>query len=32
MYVTTSNTDGRGEIRSEDDKIIKINPKIFSKD
>ena len=29
MYVSTSNTDGRGEVRGNDDKIIKINPKIF---
>lgn len=29
LYVTTSNTDGRGEERSSDDKIIRINPQIF---
>ncbi|MEK7133207.1 MAG: PQQ-dependent sugar dehydrogenase [Patescibacteria group bacterium] len=29
MYVSASNTDGRGEVRGNDDKIIKINPKIF---
>lgn len=29
LYITTSNTDGRGSVRSEDDKIIKINPAIF---
>lgn len=31
LYVSTSNTDGRGEPRPGDDKIIKINPKIFKK-
>ena len=29
LYITTSNTDGRGEPRSDDDKIIKINPKVL---
>lgn len=29
LYITTSNTDGRGSVRSGDDKIIKINPAIF---
>ncbi|MAF13444.1 MAG: glucose sorbosone dehydrogenase [Parcubacteria group bacterium] len=29
MYLTTSNTDGRGTMRFNDDKIIKINPNIF---
>ncbi len=29
LYVSTSNTDGRGEQRSGDDKIIRINPRIF---
>lgn len=29
IYISTSNTDGRGNINKEDDKIIKINPKIF---
>jgi glucose/arabinose dehydrogenase len=29
LYITTSNRDGRGEIRSSDDKIIRVNPKIF---
>ena len=29
LYVTTSNRDGRGQVREGDDKIIKINPKIF---
>lgn len=29
LYVSTSNTDGRGEVRPGDDKIIRINPKIF---
>lgn len=29
IYISTSNTDGRGEERDGDDKIIKINPKIF---
>lgn len=26
LYITTSNTDGRGSIRSGDDKIIRVNP------
>ncbi|MCP6719049.1 MAG: PQQ-dependent sugar dehydrogenase [Patescibacteria group bacterium] len=29
LYITTSNTDGRGRIRIGDDKIIRINPGIF---
>jgi glucose/arabinose dehydrogenase len=29
FYLTTSNRDGRGKVREGDDKIIKINPKIF---
>ncbi len=29
LYVTTSNTDGRGEAKTNDDKIIRISPKIF---
>jgi glucose/arabinose dehydrogenase len=29
MYLTTSNTDGRGEQRPNDDQIIRINPEIF---
>lgn len=29
FYVTTSNRDGRGTAGSEDDKIIKINPRVF---
>lgn len=29
LYITTSNTDGRGEPKIGDDKIIRINPKIF---
>ena len=29
FYVSTSNTDGRGEPRPGDDKIIKIDPKVF---
>ncbi len=29
LYITTSNTDGRGNPRAGDDKIIKINPKIL---
>lgn len=30
IYISTSNTDGRGEIKNNDDKIIKINPNIFN--
>jgi len=29
LYITTSNQDGRGPPRQGDDKIIRINPKIF---
>lgn len=29
MYLTTSNRDGRGQVKEGDDKIIKINPGIF---
>lgn len=29
LYITTSNTDGRGEPKTGDDKVIRINPKIF---
>ncbi len=29
LYITTSNTDGRGDPRSGDDKIIRLNPEIF---
>lgn len=29
LYITTSNTDGRGNINPNDDKIIRINPSIF---
>ncbi len=29
LYITTSNTDGRGVQRANDDKIIRINPKLF---
>ena len=29
IYISTSNTDGRGEEKKGDDKIIKINPNIF---
>ncbi len=29
LYITTSNTDGRGEPRASDDKIIRVNPSIF---
>lgn len=29
IYITTSNTDGRGDPYADDDKIIKINPGIF---
>ncbi len=30
LYITTSNTDGRGRKNQGDDKLIKINPKIFN--
>jgi glucose/arabinose dehydrogenase len=29
FYVLTNNTDGRGDVSEDDDKLIKINPKIF---
>lgn len=29
FYLSTSNTDGRGEVKAGDDKIIRINPEIF---
>ncbi len=29
LYITTSNTDGRGDIRANDDKIIRISPLVF---
>lgn len=29
LYITTSNRDGRGDIKEGDDKLIKINPQIF---
>lgn len=29
LYITTSNTDGRGTLRANDDKIIRVNPKVF---
>lgn len=29
LYISTSNRDGRGDIREGDDKIIRLNPKIF---
>ena len=29
IYVSTSNKDGRGEVKEGDDKIIKINPEVF---
>ncbi len=32
LYISTSNTDGRGKANPGDDKIIKINPKIFQED
>ena len=32
LYISTSNTDGRGEPRPGDDKIIRINPSIFQGD
>lgn len=31
LYISTSNTDGRGNERTGDDKIIKINPAIFNR-
>ncbi len=31
FYIATSNTDGRGNIKAGDDKIIRINPEIFYK-
>ena len=32
LYISTSNTDGRGDSKPNDDKIIKINPSIFQKE
>jgi len=29
LYISTSNTDGRGKVQTGDDKIIRINPEIF---
>jgi len=29
LYLSTSNTDGRGSVQAGDDKIIKINPEVF---
>lgn len=29
LYISTSNRDGRGQVKEGDDKIIKINPRIF---
>ncbi len=29
LYISTSNTDGRGKPKTGDDKIIKVNPKLF---
>lgn len=29
LYITTSNQDGRGKPKQEDDKIIRVNPKVF---
>ena len=29
LYLTTSNTDGRGSPKENDDKLIKVNPKVF---
>lgn len=29
LYITTSNRDGRGQVRQGDDKLIRVNPKIF---
>ena len=31
FYISTSNTDGHGELREGDDKIIRVNPEIFYK-
>lgn len=31
LYIATSNTDGRGEPKENDDKIIRVNPSVFSK-
>ena len=30
LYITTSNTDGRGEPQLNDDKLIRINPEVFN--
>ena len=30
FYLSTSNQDGRGQVREDDDKIIRINPEIFN--
>ena len=29
IYISTSNRDGRGKVKAGDDKIIKIDPRIF---
>ncbi len=31
LYITTSNTDGRGNVKPGDDKLIRINPEIFTR-
>lgn len=31
LYLTTSNTDGRGDVSKGDDKLIRVNPEIFRK-
>ncbi len=30
LYITTSNTDGRGDLNPNDDKLIRINPEVFN--
>lgn len=31
LYITTSNRDGRGTVNQRDDKLIRINPNVFTK-